>query len=189
VLDFAAFRGAAATRIDHAQVHVTDPGAYAGFYTELGFRISEYATATGTPDAPLQGVFLARKGDMLDLVAFVNRGPRLHHVAFTVHDASIKLPAVCDRATSLGLRDCIDYGPGRHGLAPQQFLYLTDPDGHRIELVSYAYQLLDPEIEPVGWALDDPQGVTQWGPPPPASWWEQASPFRGVDVCSPYEPT
>jgi catechol 2,3-dioxygenase len=184
-LDFADFRGAAATRIDHAQVHVTDPGTYAAFYTELGFRISEYATASGTPSDPLMGVFLARKGDMLDLVALVNRGPRLHHVAFTVHDASVTLPAVCDRAASLGLRDQIAYGPGRHGLAPQQFLYLLDPDGHRVELVSHAYQLLDPEIEPVGWALDDPRGVTQWGPDPPASWWEQASPFRGVEVRTP----
>jgi catechol 2,3-dioxygenase len=110
-LDFADFRGAAATRIDHAQVHVTDPGTYAAFYTELGFRISEYATASGTPSDPLMGVFLARKGDMLDLVALVNRGPRLHHVAFTVHDASVTLPAVCDRAASLGLRDQIAYGP------------------------------------------------------------------------------
>jgi catechol 2,3-dioxygenase len=54
-----------------------------------------------------------------------------------------------------------------------------------VELVSHAYQLLDPEIEPVGWALDDPRGVTQWGPDPPASWWEQASPFRGVEVRTP----
>jgi catechol 2,3-dioxygenase len=185
MLDFAQLTGAAANRIDHAQVHVTDPDEYAFFYGELGFRVSEYANETGTSDAPLHGVFLAVKGDMLDLAAFLNRGPRLHHVAFTVHDASSTLPATCDRATSLGLRDCVDYGPGRHGLAPQQFLYLRDPDGHRIELVSPAYQLMDPEAEPVGWRLDDPRGVTQWGPFPPNEWWEQASPFRGVEVRSP----
>ena len=125
---------------------------------------------------------------MIDLAIFRNHGPRLHHVAFTVHDASATLPALCDRATSLGLRDCVDYGPGRHGLAPQQFLYLRDPDGHRIELVSHAYQLLDPEAEPSGWRLDDPRAVTQWGPFPGQSWWEEASPFTGVEVHAPDTP-
>jgi catechol 2,3-dioxygenase len=184
-LEFSDFRGAAATRIDHAQVHVTDPNGYASFYTELGFRISEYATSNGKPNQPLLGVFLAKKGDLLDLVALEAPGPRLHHVAFTVHDASLMLPKVCDLAASLGVRDCVDYGPGRHGLAPQQFLYLRDPDGHRVELVSHAYQLLDPEVEPVGWSIDDPRAITQWGPAPPQKWWEEASPFRGVAVAKP----
>lgn len=188
MLNFAQLKSAAPARIDHAQVHITQPDEYARFYTHLGFRISEYANATGTPISALHGVFLAVKGDMIDLVGFLNHGPRLHHVAFTVHDASLTLPAVCDRAASLGLRDCVDYGPGRHGLAPQQFLYLRDPDGHRMELVSSAYQLLDPEVEPVGWRLDDPLAVTQWGPMPPQTWWEQASPFRGVEVRPPHEP-
>ncbi len=187
-LDFALHKGAAAARIDHAQLHVTQPGDFARFYGDLGFRISEYANPTGRPDSPLHGVFLAIKGDMIDLVGFLNHGPRLHHVAFIVHDASSTLPAVCDRLASLGLRDRVDYGPGRHGLAPQQFLYLRDPDGHRIELVSPAYQLLDSEVEPVGWRLDDPLAVTQWGPFPPQAWWEQASPFRGVEVQAPDEP-
>jgi catechol 2,3-dioxygenase len=185
MLDFAQLTGGAPARIDHAQVHVTDPTAYARFYTDLGFRISEYASESGTPETPLEGAFLATKGDLLDLVAFLNIGPRLHHVAYTVHDASSTLPKLCDRAASLGLRDCVDYGPGRHGLATQQFLYLRDPDGHRIELVSPAYQLLDPEVEPVGWRLDDPLAVTQWGPFPPAPWWEEASTFRGVEVHPP----
>jgi len=186
-LDFAQLAGAAATRIDHAQVHVIDPSEYALFYTGLGFRISEYGTEDGTPDTTLRVAFLAVKGDMIDLVGLRSPGPRLHHVAFTVHDASSRLPAVCDRAASLGLRECIDYGPGRHGLAPQQFLYLRDPDGHRVELVSPAYQLLDPEVEPVGWRLDDPLAVTQWGPLPSSQWWDEASPFRGVEVQLPSE--
>jgi len=184
-LDFADFVGAAATRIDHAQVHIIDPGGYATFYTGLGFRISEYGAEDGTPDTALTVAFLAIKGDMIDLVGLLSPGPRLHHVAFTVHDASSTLPAVCDRAASLGMRDHVDYGPGRHGLAPQQFLYLRDPDGHRVELVSPAYQLLDPEIEPVGWRLDDPLAVTQWGPRPASQWWDEASNFRGVEVQSP----
>jgi catechol 2,3-dioxygenase len=185
MLHFGEHKGAAPARIDHAQVHVTRPDRCAAFYLELGFRISEYATETGTPAAPFDGVFLAVKGDMIDLAVFRNRGPRLHHVAFTVHDASSTLPALCDRAAGLGLRDCVDYGPGRHGLAPQQFLYLRDPDGHRIELVSPAYQLLDPESEPVGWRLDDPLAVTQWGPFPGQAWWEEASSFAGVEVREP----
>ena len=184
-LEFADFEGAAAARIDHAQVHVTDPDNYARFYTRLGFRISEFGSASGTADTPLLAVFLSRKGDCLDLVGALNIGPRLHHFAFIVHDASLTLPRVCDLASSLGIRDSVEYGPGRHGLAPQQFLYLRDPDGHRIELVSHAYQLIDPEVEPVGWSLTDPRAVTLWGPMPGAAWFHEASVFRNIPTSAP----
>jgi catechol 2,3-dioxygenase len=184
-LDFAEWRGAAAARVDHAQVHVPDPAGYARFYGELGFRVSEFGSASGTTDTPILAVFLSRKGDCLDLVAAMNVGPRLHHFAFVVYDASLTLPRVSDLASSLGIRDCVEYGPGRHGLAPQQFLYLRDPDGHRVELVSHAYQLIDPEVEPVGWSLADPRAVTVWGPMPGEKWFHEASLFRDTPTSAP----
>jgi catechol 2,3-dioxygenase len=188
ILDDDQHRGAAAARIDHLQVHVTDVPVWVDFHVGLGFRVSEYASASGAPDTPMLGAFLARKGDLLDFVGVTGPGPRLHHVAFVVHNPGITLTRVCDLASARGTRDAVEYGPGRHGLAPQHFLYLRDPDGHRVELVSHGYQLLDPEVEPVGWSIDNPRATTAWGPPPPALWREEAMSFSGVSPTPPPEP-
>lgn len=188
VIEHHLHRGAAAARLDHLQVHVPDPAAWVAFHCDLGFRISEYATEDGTPDTQILGAFLARKGDLLDFVGVMNVGPRLHHFAWLVHDASYTLTRVADIASGLGLRDAVEYGPARHGLAPQQFVYIRDPDGHRTELVSQGYLYLDPELEPIPWSLSDPRGVTTWGPMPGQTWFEDASLFRGIETSAPTGP-
>jgi catechol 2,3-dioxygenase len=182
ILRFERFKGAAAPRIDHLQIHVSDVAEAAAFYGALGFRVSEYASQDGTPDTPLRSIFLARKGNANDIVLLANEGPRLHHFAFVVHDPSIVLLRVCDLAASLGLRDSIEWGPHRHGLGAEQFLYLRDPDGHRVELLSAPYQLIDPEDEPYGWTTGDRDVANTWGPSPPDTWRSEASRFRGVDT-------
>ncbi len=188
MLEDAEHRGAAAARIDHLQLHIPEVAAWTAFHVANGFRISEYATPDGTPESPLLGVFLARKGDLLDLVGVTGPGPRLHHVAFVVHEHSATAQRVCDQAASRGWREAIEFGPGRHGLAPQHFLYLRDPDGHRVELVSHGYLLLDPEVEPLGWSIADPRAITTWGPAPCAEWFTEASEFAGVTPGPPIIP-
>lgn len=188
ILDDATHRGAAAARIDHLQLHVPDITPWTAFHVANGFRISEYATPDGTPDTPLLGAFLARKGDLLDLVGVTSPGPRLHHTAFVVHNHASTAQRVCDQAASRGWRDAIEFGPGRHGLAPQHFLYLRDPDGHRVEIVSHAYQLLDPEVEPLGWSIADPRAINVWGAMPSAEWFTEASEFAGVTSLPPVIP-
>lgn len=188
ILEDAQHRGAAAARIDHLQLHIPEVAPWTAFHVANGFRISEYATPDGTPESPLLGVFMARKGDLLDLVGVTGPGPRLHHVAFVVHEHSTTARRVCDYAASRGWREAIEFGPGRHGLAPQHFLYLRDPDGHRVELVSHAYLLLDPEVEPLGWSIADPRAITTWGAPPGAEWFTEASEFAGVTPSPPVIP-
>ncbi len=188
LLDDDQLRGAAAARIDHLQVHVPDVSAWAAFHIANGFRVSEYVTLDGTPDAMLAGAFLARKGDLLDLVGVGGLGPRLHHFAFVVHDHATTAKRVCDLASASDQRDAVEFGPGRHGAAPQSFLYLRDPDGHRVELVSHGYQLLDPEVEPVGWSLADPRSITTWGPLPKPEWFVEASEFEGIEPSQPAAP-
>ena len=185
ILDEDLHLGAAAARIDHLQVLVPDIPRWVAFHVGLGFRISEYATPSGTPESPLVAAFLARKGDMLDLVGVTGLGPRLHHFAYVVHNHRETLSRVCDLASAMGRRDAVEYGPARHGLAPQHFVYLRDPDGHRVELVNHGYQLLDPEVEPVGWSIGDPRAVTTYGPMPGRGWMEGASEFVGVTPSLP----
>jgi catechol 2,3-dioxygenase len=185
ILQFDRLRGAAPPRIDHVQIHVSDVSGAAGFYGELGFRVSEYASQDGTPDTPFRSIFMARKGNANDVVLLANVGPRLHHFAFVVHDPSTVLLRTCDLAASLGLRDSVEWGPHRHGLGAEQFLYLRDPDGHRVELLSPPYQLIDLDEKPYGWTTSDRDVANTWGPSAPETWRTDASRFRGVATEAP----
>ncbi|HBV54429.1 MAG TPA: 3,4-dihydroxyphenylacetate 2,3-dioxygenase, partial [Rhodobacteraceae bacterium] len=60
------------------------------------------------------------------------------------------------------------------------FLYIRDPDGHRIEIYCSDYQTVDPDLEPIRWSLKDPQRQTLWGALAPKSWFEEGSLFTGV---------
>jgi catechol 2,3-dioxygenase len=178
-------RGGAPTGIDHYQLHVVDPNAAAAFYGELGFRMSEYITMNGTPREELLGVFLARKGNANDLVMVQNAGPRLHHFSFVVHEASTALLRVCDLTDALGVPEAVEWGPSRHGLGGERFLYLRDPDGHRVELLSHPYRFIDEEEVALGWARTDPRVAMLFGPRAPESWFEEASDFVGSAVRTP----
>jgi len=87
-------------------------------------------------------------------------------------------------ATS-GYLDNMERGPGRHGISNAFFLYVRDPDGHRIELFTSDYLTIDPDHAPIRWSLTDPQRQTLWGQPAPASWFEQGSAFSGVAQHAP----
>ena len=43
------------------------------------------------------------------------------------------------------------------------FLYILDPDGHRIEIYCSDYQTVDPDHEPIKWDLKDPQTANPMG--------------------------
>ncbi len=74
----------------------------------------------------------------------------------------------------------IERGPGRHGISNAFFLYVRDPDGHRIEIYCSDYQTVDPDHDPIKWDLKDPQRQTLWGAPAPRSWFEEGSLFSGT---------
>ena len=176
-LRFEQHRGAAAKGLDHVQILVPDVLRAASFYAGLGFRTSGYASRGGSPDGPVRSIFMARKGNANDLVLLQNGGPCLHHAAFVVADPSHTLLKACDLAAGMGRRDAVEWGPGRHGLGFEQFLYLLDPDGHRVELLGHPYQFIDLEEEPDAWSTEDPDVRNTWGPGPPPTWFEQASPL------------
>jgi len=173
---FHLYRGGGALRLDHFQLHVPDVRALAAFYTALGFRISEYATPGGDE---LIAVFLQRKGNPHDLVLFQGPGPRFHHVAFTTSDTQ-RLTLACDVAGELGYGPRVERGPGRHGPGHALYVYMRDPDGHRVELFTTHYQTLDIDDEPVGWDARDPEFGMPWGLPARRSWHVETSPFAGV---------
>jgi catechol 2,3-dioxygenase len=79
----------------------------------------------------------------------------------------------------------MERGPGRHGISNAFFLYVRDPDGHRIELFTSDYLTVDPDLEPLRWSLTDTQRQTLWGHPAPKSWFEQGSEFIAVPIREP----
>ncbi|GAK03875.1 3,4-dihydroxyphenylacetate 2,3-dioxygenase [Geomicrobium sp. JCM 19037] len=178
---FELHRGAKVQRIDHFNCMVDDVEAAHQFYTEqLGFRCSEY---TATEEEKIWASWLHRKPSVHD-VAFMNSaGPRLHHVGFWLKDPMSLIDA-CDVLAAMNYGPNIERGPGRHGLSNAFFLYLRDPDGHRIELYNGDYLTSDPDFKPVRWDLNDPKRATFWGHEAPDSWFEEASSFLDVHGTS-----
>jgi catechol 2,3-dioxygenase len=182
VTAFPQFKGGSAHRLDHYQVLIPDVQAATDFYMSQGFRLSEYIVSDRSED--LAGVFLQRKGNPHDIVFFSGQGPRLHHFAYTSIDAGTLMRA-CDVAGNLGFGSKIERGPGRHGPGFAQFVYIRDPDGHRVELFTTHYQIMDIECEPVRWDANSQMRKEIWGLPPQRSWIEDASEFSGTAVQPP----
>jgi catechol 2,3-dioxygenase len=179
---FHEFRAGAPQRLDHYQVVTYDVQSATDFWTSLGMRLSEY-TAQDDSDE-LWGSWMEVKGNTHDLVFTNGRGPRLHHFAYTVPDASALIHAA-DVAGSLGFGNEIDRGPGRHGISNALFLYLRDPDQHRIELFTSHYQFIDLEDKPIRWDVSDPRRAQLWGMPASARWFFEASEFPGEPLQQP----
>ena len=174
---YALYRGVKPLRIDHFNCfspHVDDSVA---FYNAIGFRTTEYTEDKET--GRLWAAWMHRKGGVHD-IAFTNgTGPRLHHIAFWV-PTPVNIIDLLDLMATTGYVDCIERGPGRHGIANAFFLYILDLDGHRTEIYCSDYQTVDPDHEPIHWDLTDPQRQTLWGAPAPKSWFEHGTVFSGT---------
>ena len=176
---YALYRGVKPLRIDHFNCFSPDVDASVAFYNELGFRVTEYTEDEET--GKLWAAWTHRKGGVHD-IAFTNgRGPRLHHTAFWV-PTPLNIIDLLDLMATTGWVANIERGPGRHGISNAFFLYILDPDGHRIEIYCSDYQTVDPDLEPIKWDLKDPQRQTLWGAPAPKSWFEHGSLFAGTAV-------
>lgn len=172
-------RGAGALRLDHFQVLVPEVAAAAAFYTALGFRVSDCYEA----GERIIGAFLHRKDNPHDIVFLTRSGPRFHHVGYVVGEMHHVVRAL-DCAGNLGFGDALEHGPGRHGHGHSYYVYLRDPDGHRIELLLPPVQIIDIDDEPVRYEMKG-GNTNLWGLPPPRSWFEECSPLSGAHVSAP----
>ncbi|MDE2791074.1 MAG: 3,4-dihydroxyphenylacetate 2,3-dioxygenase [Paracoccaceae bacterium] len=176
------YRGVRPLRIDHFNAFSPNVDESVAFYSDLGFRVTEYTEDEDT--GALWAAWMHRKGTVHD-IAFTNgAGPRMHHLAFWV-PTPMAIIDLLDLMASTGHVTKVERGPGRHGISNALFLYVTDPDGHRIEFYCSDYQTLDPDHEPIRWDLKDPQRQTLWGAPAPRSWFEHGTRFVGVEPRDP----
>jgi len=176
--EYRLYHGVKPLRIDHFNCFSPDVDASVAFYNDLGFRVTEYTEDEET--GRLWAAWCHRKGGVHDMAFTNGTGPRLHHTAFWV-PTPLNIIDLLDLMATTGWVDNIERGPGRHGISNAFFLYVRDPDGHRIEIYCSDYQTVDPDLEPIKWDLKDPQRQTLWGAPAPRSWFEEGSLFDGAD--------
>jgi catechol 2,3-dioxygenase len=166
-------RGAPVMRLDHFNLHSPQVEATFAFWQELGFRCSEYISTDGD-DERLTGAWLLRKPTVHDLALTVGRGPRLHHIGLYVAEPAGVL-RTCDQLAAAGHAAAIERGPGRHGVSNAFFVYLRDPDGHRVELYACDYYTGDPDHKPLRWSVSDVRCRSFWGARAPDSWYDESS--------------
>ena len=176
------YHGVKPLRIDHVNLFSPDVDSQARFYNDIGFRITEYTEDSET--GRMWAAWLQRKGNVHDLAFTNGLGPRLHHIAFWVM-SPLNIIDLLDTMSTSGYLANIERGPGRHGISNAFFLYIRDPDNHRIELYCSDYQTIDPDHKPIKWDLNDPTRQTLWGTPAPKSWFEEGSIFPDVKLLEP----
>jgi catechol 2,3-dioxygenase len=162
-------RGAGARRIDHVTFNTDNPFRDAKWFQEtLGFRFMEYAKldhadvvvtafVSSTPMSHDLGLVL----DAIDRTGKLSgmKG-RANHVAFWV-DSREDILRAADVYVDAGLT--IEYGPAKHGVGENFFLYVREPGGMRVELFSGGYMLYAPDIFPFEWKVS--QGALNvWNP-------------------------
>lgn len=172
------YRGARIMRIDHVNIQFPDVADAQAEYRKLGFRTTE--TIASADGDTLYAAWLTRKPFIHDVAITAGGGPRVHHIAFTVHDAS-SLTHLCDALGGAHLEHHIERGPGRHGVSNAHYLYLRDPDGHRIELYVGDYYTGDPVIHPLRWSVEDDRRRSYWGHDVPLRWYEESSQVATLD--------
>ncbi|WP_216216558.1 3,4-dihydroxyphenylacetate 2,3-dioxygenase [Amycolatopsis aidingensis] len=169
--------GNALARLDHFNVVVPDVRAGHEYYTGLGFGVSE--TIEDTEDN-LYAAWLYRKQTVHDIALTAGEGPRLHHIAFATRERA-QILHTCDLLGALGSEDMIERGPGRHGVSNAFYLYLRDPDGHRIEIYTSDYYTGDPDNPTVRWDVRDNRRRSFWGHEVVPSWYAEASTVLDLD--------
>jgi catechol 2,3-dioxygenase len=173
-------RGAPILRFDHLNLHSPRVEDTFRFWLSLGFRCSEYISTDSETDERMTGAWLLRKPTVHDVALTAGTGPRLHHFAYWIAEPAGVLRA-CDQLAGGYRSDVIERGPGRHGVSNAFFVYLRDPDGHRIELYSCDYYTGDPDHTPIRWSVNDPRCRSFWGARAPNSWYDESSVVLGPD--------
>ncbi len=168
--------------LDHVQIASHDVAKAYRWYSDIGFRLTEYTARDGSDE--MWGVWLKRKNNTQDLVFTNGTGPKLHHFAYHTPEVSNVVHAA-DVMASLGLAGGMDRPPGRHGIGNAFFIYFRDPDGHRLEIFTSHYNVIDRNQVPKRWDLSDTRRSQLWGFPAPRKWFLEATEFDGVEVQPP----
>jgi catechol 2,3-dioxygenase len=187
-------RGVAARRIDHVTYNTDDPLRDAHWYRDvLGYRFMELIRFDHPPNLIL-GTFVSTTPmshnlglirDAVDRSGRLSGVPgRANHVAFWLDQREDVLRAL-EVYRENGIE--AEFGPGRHGMGENFFLYVREPGGMRVELFSDGYLLYAPDLIPFEWRLS--QGANDfYSPsrfPPEAFLFEAFPPVEAEKAAAP----
>ncbi len=154
-------------KLGHIAFMMPDIHPFVAFYQKvLGFRVSDWQEDFFC--------FMRCGADHHTINFATGKSTRMHHMAFALKDWE-HVQTACDH---LGKKDVpIIWGPGRHGISHNVFIYHRDPDDQMIEFYTEMDQMLDEELgyfDPRPWHRDHPQrpkvwdrksAALVWGPP------------------------
>jgi 3,4-dihydroxyphenylacetate 2,3-dioxygenase len=164
-------------RLDHFNQITPDVPRAVKYMQDLGFRVTEDIQ---DDEGTVYAAWMRRKPTVHDTAMTGGDGPRMHHVCFATHEKH-NILAICDKLGALRRSDAIERGPGRHGVSNAFYLYLRDPDGHRVEIYTQDYYTGDPDNPVVTWDVHDNQRRDWWGNPVVPSWYTDASLVLDLD--------
>ena len=172
-------RGASINRLDHINIATPDVPVAFEYYSKLGFGLSE--TIEDFDEKKLYAAWMFRKQTVHDVAFTLGSGPMIHHIAFAVPE-SHNIFSLCDTIGALDLQaSVIERGPGRHGVSNAFYLYMRDPDGHRVEIYTTDYFTGDPGHQPIRWDVHDERRRDFWGNAVVPSWYLAASGLLDLD--------
>ena len=170
--------GASISRLDHINLVTDDVEGSYSWYSKLGFGLSE--TIEDVASGKLFATWMFRKQTVHDVATTQGSSPRLHHLAFAV-PAAHHILHLADVMGAVAEEDCLERGPGRHGVSNAFYLYLRDPDGHRVEIYTTDYYTGDPGHQTLRWDVNDPRRRDFWGNPVVPRWYDEASRVLDLD--------
>lgn len=142
-------RGAALRCLDHVTIATENPLGDTEWYRDtLGHRFMEFTTTPDRRDFPVFTMTtVCERSHDLGIVWDPSgiRG-RVNHLAYFV-DSREELLRVCD--VLLNQEVAIEFGPGKHGMGEQDYVYIREPGGVRIEINAGGYRSYEPDWQPV----------------------------------------
>ena len=163
--------------LDHFNQVFPDVPNGATYLENLGFARSEDIK---DDDGVTYAAWFHRKPIVHDTALTGGDGPMMHHVAFATYEKH-NIIYICDKLGALRQSDRIERGPGRHGVSNAFYLYLRDPDGHRVEIYTQDYWTGDPDNPVITWDVHDNQRRSWWGHSVVPSWYKEASRVTDLD--------
>jgi catechol 2,3-dioxygenase len=144
-------RGIAPRQLDHITIASSAIMEHARWHCDtLGFRFMAYNGLDHDPNMVVFAVVTTNeKSHDLGMGIDLSDIPgRIHHLAFWVESPEDLLRAA-DVLIEAGTP--IEFGPGKHGIGEQNYLYFREPGGLRIEINSGGYRNYVPDWQPTEW--------------------------------------
>lgn len=144
-------RGCAVRQLDHVSLAVPgDMIEVAEWYRDvLGYRFMEYTVFDDSEECFFAMVSTNEHAHDLGLLKDTSgMSGRIHHVAFWLDEPALVYQSA---ETLREARHDVEFGPGRHGMGEEVYLYVRDPGGLRYEFMSGGRRNYEPDWEPVKW--------------------------------------